>query len=291
MKLKQKNVFHEIMIHSFNKRKLLEFLRKIFPDVHLNSNSIVIQRIPSKKNIVVSLTFLEQQDNLPRELIIKIFKSPIANKEFKILNLLFQNGINVPRVLKYDDPYLIMEKINGINVCDALNIPLINKKSLDDLDNDVKENLYRIINKLAIWLNDFHSKNMPDKTSEKEHDLVLDKGDTRLRDFIYQEKNDVIFGVDFEDSYYGNHIDDLAWICCSMLDTTPGIFELEVPLHKMELINYFLKQYYNKSKNFSFDFQYFAEKLIENLNLVMKRRQINLILNKNTILRNILKDI
>ena len=97
------------MVLSFNKRKLLEFLDKILPDVHLDLNSINIERLPSKKNMVISLTFLEQQDVLPRELIIKIFKSPIANKEFKILNLLYQNGIKVPRVLKYDNPYLIME--------------------------------------------------------------------------------------------------------------------------------------------------------------------------------------
>ena len=45
-----------------------------------------------------------------------------------------------------------------------------------------------------------------------------------------------MFGVDFEDSYEGNHIDDIAWICCSLLDTKPGLFEKSYPKSKIDIV-------------------------------------------------------
>jgi len=102
----------------------------------------------------------------------------------------------------------------------------------------------------------------------------LNKGDTRLRDFIINFSEGVLYGVDFEDTFEGNHLEDIAWICCSLLDTNPGIFELGNPKQKIELINIFIKKYYQKSSSFEFDFNYLAEKIIEDLNIVIKRRGI-----------------
>ncbi|MHA1466606.1 MAG: hypothetical protein ACTSP6_00830, partial [Promethearchaeota archaeon] len=125
---------------------------------------------------------------------------------------------------------------------------------------------------------------------EHSHVKVLNKGDTRLRDFIYNLSDDKVVGLDFEDSYQGNHIDDIAWICCSLLDTNPGIFEKNNPKAKIELINLFLKGYYRINPATHFDFKYFTEKLIENLNTVMSRRGIDMILNKDNFIKEISRD-
>ncbi|GAI86577.1 unnamed protein product [marine sediment metagenome] len=121
--------------------------------------------------------------------------------------------------------------------------------------------------------------------------LILNKGDTRLRDFIIDFSSDKLYGFDFEDSYEGNHIDDLAWICCALLDTNPGVFEIiepNQPKHKIELINIFLKNYYQINSGFHFSFNYFAERLVEDLNIVIKRRDLDPgFIRKNTILKNI----
>ena len=104
--------------------------------------------------------------------------------------------------------------------------------------------------------------------------FVLNKGDTRLRDFIIDPSSEILYGVDFEDSYEGNHMDDLAWICCSLLDTTPGLFDMDEPKHKIDLINIFLKKYYQTNSSFQFDFNYFTEKIIGYLNIVIERRNL-----------------
>ena len=85
---------------------------------------------------------------------------------------------------------------------------------------------------------------------------------------------DILYGVDFEDAYEGSNMDDLAWICCSLLDTDPGLFEMDEPKHKIELINIFLKKYYHETTSFQFDFNYLAEKMIEHLNIVIQRRNL-----------------
>ena len=118
-----------------------------------------------------------------------------------------------------------------------------------------------------------HNKNIVRKKKSDEL-FVLNKGDSRLRDFIIDFSKETIYGVDFEDSYEGNHMDDLAWVCCSLLDTNPGLFDMEEPKHKIELINIFLKKYYQASTAFQFDFNYLAEKIIEHLNVVIVRRNL-----------------
>ncbi len=49
---------------------------------------------------------------------------------------------------------------------------------------------------------------------------------------------------------------------------------MEEPKHKIELINMFLKKYYQNNNRFPFSFNYLAEQLIENLNIVIERRNL-----------------
>jgi hypothetical protein len=100
-------------------------------------------------------------------------------------------------------------------------------------------------------------------------------GFENLQDFFYDDSQG-IFGLDFESSYSGNYLDDLAWIACSFLDTDPGIFQMDNPEHKVELINLFLADYHKHNREFFFSFSYFAEKLIEDLNIVIRRRSLDI---------------
>ena len=109
-----------------------------------------------------------------------------------------------------------------------------------------------------------------------ENVIALNKGDTRLRDFIVNFSTNTLYGVDFENAYEAHYLEDISWICCSLIDTNPGIFELTVPSHKIELINIFLKEYYNINKDFLFSFEKFSELLIRNLNQVIKRRRLGM---------------
>ena len=265
-------------------------LKEDFPELIDKFNHFILSKFQSKKNTVVSLTFNRKTESLPKEVIIKIFRNDNADNEYDTLKQLYDQEILVPNIIFYKKPYLILEKIEGINLCDFINDRLLEVADLDSLDTTTKKELLLCIERLANWLSKLHINNIIED-KEHSHVKVLNKGDTRLKDFIYNSLPNEIYGLDFEDSYKGNHIDDIAWICCSLLDTNPGIFEQTVPLVKIELINLFLKSYYRINPATHFDFKYFTEKLIENLNTVMNRRGIDMILNKDNFIKDISKDI
>ncbi|MFW9938606.1 MAG: RIO1 family regulatory kinase/ATPase [Candidatus Thorarchaeota archaeon] len=274
---------------NFRKEIIID-LREDFPELVDKFNHFILKFLPSKKNLVAELIFNKETERLPKELVIKAFKSPNAENEFNTLKKLQQQNMSVPKILFFKNPYLILEKLDGVNLCDFINNKLKNVESLDDLDSEVKSKIIKSIEKLAVWLTEFHHNNLAYKPGSSES-IVLNKGDTRLRDFIYDDSKDLIYATDFEDSYKGNHLDDVAWICCSLLDTNPGIFELNDPKVKIDLLNRFLKEYYQRNPKFKFDFKYFTEHLIENLNIVMRRRHINLNLEKSYFIKQISREI
>ncbi len=238
----------------------------------LNTFSLI--QLPSKRNLVYSLTFIRKPRNFPKELILKKFQTKNAEKEFKTYKKLENQDISIPKLLLFKKSYLILEKLNGINLCDLINDNLTDTVKLEDLDPDTRDKIINSVELLANWFAQLHinTKKIKKKATEL---IVLNKGDTRLKDFIFDFTTDMLYGFDFEDSYEGNPIDDIAWICTALLDTNPGIFEMTDPKHKIELINIFLKKYYSLT-SFNFDFNYFTESLIDNLNIVMKRRSIRL---------------
>ena len=271
------------------RKDLITHLRKDFPELVDKFNHFILFQFVSKKNKVVHLTFNRKTESLPKEVVIKIFTNDSADTEYDTLKHLYEQDILVPNIIFYKKPFLILEKIEGINLCDFINDRLLKVANLDSLDAITKKELLMCIEKLANWLSKLHTSNiLEDK--ELLHVKVLNKGDTRLRDFIYNPSNTKMVGLDFEDSYEGNHIDDIAWICCSLLDTNPGIFEQTVPIAKIELINHFLKSYYRINPATYFDFKYFTEKLIENLNTVMYRRGLDMILDSQNFIKEISRD-
>jgi len=240
----------------------------------LNQDNIQITELPSKKNFVLSIAFDKKPTKLPKEVIIKIFRTKNIAHEINILNRLKNQKFHVPSILLFRKPYLILEKVNGTNLCDFINEKLVGTQNLNELDSKIRNQIVQSIERLAEFLAQMHEKNLVRKRYKAKKKYVLCKGDTRLRDFIYNDVNDIIYAVDFEDAYEGNHMDDLAWICTSLLDTDPGLFELDDPKHKTDLINMFLKKYYLTNQKFPFDFNYLAEQIIEKLNIVIERRNL-----------------
>jgi len=272
------------------RKEIITNLREEIPELVDKFNHFILKLLPSKKNTVTELVFNKATENYPKEFIIKIFRTENIENEYDTLKRLQKQNILTPDILFYKKPFLILEKLNGINLCDFINDNLRGVKNLDDLDSDIKINLLKSIEKLTDWLSQLHNNNLIGK-NEFSEDIVLNKGDTRLRDFIYDSSSNTIYGTDFEDSYEGNHLDDIAWICCSLLDTNPGIFEMNDPKPKIELINLFLKNYYNLNPSYQFNFKYFTEQLIENLNIVMRRRSISLSLDKSSFIEHISKEL
>lgn len=253
------------------KKIIIEDLKEQIPEFTNKDYSFKIIPLHSKKNTVIKILFNKKPSNLPKEFAIKIFRTKNIVNEINILNRLNNQKLNVPKLLLVKNPFLILETIKGVNLSDFINKNLVNVKELKELDPEILSKITLSIEKLAEWFVVFHEKNVVRKEGIPEA-LVLNKGNTRLRDFIIDSSEGVLYGVDFEDTYEGNHLDDIAWICCSLLDTNPGIFELGDPKNKIELINIFLKKYYQKASSFEFDFNYLAEKIVKNLNIVIKMR-------------------
>ncbi|UCC20931.1 MAG: hypothetical protein JSV62_06525 [Promethearchaeota archaeon] len=254
------------------KTKLVRDLKELIPG--LDQNNFKITELPSKRNSVIDLEFEKKPTKFPKEIIIKIFRTKNIAHEINILNRLKNQKFHVPTILFFRKPYLILEKIDGTNLCDFINEKLKGTQSLDDLDSKIRNQIVLSIERLAEFLAQMHEKNFVRKRYKAKKKYVLCKGDTRLRDFIYNDVKDIIYAVDFEDAYEGNAINDVASICASLLDTDPGLFEMDEPKHKIALINIFLRKYYQKNPRFPFIFNYLAEQIIENLNTVIERRNL-----------------
>jgi len=271
------------------KDQVLKDIFEEIPDLIKGASDFSLKSLKSKKNIVCELTFNKKPLKFPKVVVLKLFQTAYFEKEYNALIKLKEQNLPIPEILFYKKPYLILKKINGANLCDFINYKLIDVPSLESLDENSQEMLFRSVKKLAEWFAQLHAKNIANNKDITDI-IVLNKGDAHLRDFIYEAKKNIVYGMDFEESYDGNYLDDLAWICCSFLDTNPGIFEIPEGTVKMEFINYFLKEYFAFNDKFKFSFNYFADRLIENLNAVIKRRPIELrSLRKNVILENILK--
>ena len=270
--------------------RMIRDLKEQIPEIH--DDNIKITELPGKKNSVINVVFDKKPSKLPKEVVIKIFRTNNIVPEINILNRLKNQNFHVPSILFFQNPYLILEKVKGTNLCDFINEKLKGTQQLDDLDPELRRQIIQSIERLAEYLAQVHEKNFVRKRYKVKKKYVLCKGDTRLKDFIYDSVNDILYGVDFEDAYEGNHMDDLAWICTSLLDTDPGLFEMEEPKHKIDLINIFLKKYYHTNPKFPFDFNYLAERIIENVNIVIERRNLPYgVVSKDKLIKDISKEI
>jgi tRNA A-37 threonylcarbamoyl transferase component Bud32 len=161
------------------------------PDVFLLS----LERLKSRKNIVVHLTIRSKKLSKPLEVVAKMFVVDKFDIELRILNSSWEKFLAVPKVIEARDGVILMDYISGEPLVDVLN------RTFELL----------LIDKLAEWYYNYH----------RAHDMI--KGDPRLRNFIYSNKQ--IYGVDYEESRPDSWILDIGGTAASLLDTDP-IFDV-----------------------------------------------------------------
>ncbi|MFX1554063.1 MAG: hypothetical protein ACFFBV_09060, partial [Promethearchaeota archaeon] len=180
------------------KSRMVRDLKEQVPE--LSQDNLIMIDLPSKKNSIINIVFDKKPTKLPKEIIVKIFRTKNIANEINILTRLKNQKFHVPSVLFFRKPYLILEKVNGTNLCDYINEKLKGTQNLDDLDSNVRGQIINSMEKLAEFLAQIHEKNFVRKRYKIKKKYVLCKGDTRLRDFIYNDANDILYAVDFEDA-------------------------------------------------------------------------------------------
>jgi len=177
----------------------------------------ILSRFYSKRNQVYKIIL--ENEGKSQLAIMKIYdsgKDSLLEAEYRNINMLYDYGINVPKIICKDNNRLIMEYIDG------------------DLVNDLVERLDtgEWIDKLALWFSQLH------RISKDSNTLL--KGDVNLRNFIYS--NGEIYGLDFEKIHLGDARTDLADVCFFMLTNSPSFTR-----EKHIMIRRFLQSYENCS--------------------------------------------
>ncbi|GAH03334.1 unnamed protein product [marine sediment metagenome] len=153
----------------FKTRKdLITDLKDDLPELVDKFNHFILFPMKSKKNTVVGLTFNRDTENLPKEVVVKIFRTSNANNEYNTLKRLKKQNLFIPKVLFYKKPYLILEKINGVNLCDFINDILFNISDLESLYSETKKEISMSIEKLADWFNQLHTNNTIENETHSE---------------------------------------------------------------------------------------------------------------------------
>ena len=172
------------------------------PDVEVR----LIERFKSKKNVVIHIGV--GPDPAMLNLVAKMFVTEHFKTDLMALKLSHENGLTVPRVVDANDGVILMDFISGESLTERIN------RTFDPT----------LIDDLAKWYYDYHSiRNMI-------------KGDPRLRNFICAEN--VLVGLDFEETISGHWILDIGGVSASLLDTKP-VFDSR----KRKLVWHLLEEY------------------------------------------------
>ncbi len=182
-------------------------------------------RLKSKKNEVYFLSLGNTPFPQHDKVIFKKYCTPCSSLEENLLSKLYCSNVLVPKILQQDREFVVLEYIDGQNLCDILNSTLDPKYA----------------RMLAEWFAKFH------QALPASNGIVTLKGDARLRNFIVRDGQ--CYGLDFEESHEGSFVNDIAEAAGSIFDTNPGI---EDPLFfpaKLMLISMFLNAYVEARHN------------------------------------------
>ncbi len=213
--------------------------------VHEQFQILTFSRLESRRNMVYFVKGLSPHSKTPKQFVAKLFNQPGIAHESYILREIKAHHIPVPAVLGTTAEVMLLEYIDGENLCDLITTN--------------PDPIYARL--LAEWFSKYHT------AFHREGKLVLVKGDARIRNFICAQST--LFGVDFEESHIGSFTLDLAEACASILDTHP-IFTDE----KLSFCRHFLETYmnYQKDRDLEDYIQEITVQLIEILHHVLKRR-------------------
>ncbi len=195
--------------------KLKEIWKSASPKLKIQD----YDRLKSKKNEVLLLSLGNTPFPHHNKVVFKKYRTPGSSLEKDLLSKLYGSNVLVPKILQQDKEFVILEYIDGQNLCDVLNSTL--------------DPMYARI--LAEWFAKFH------QAFPASNGVVTLKGDARLRNFIVRDGQ--CYGLDFEESHEGSFVNEIAEAAGSIFDTNPGI---EDPLFfpaKLMLISKFLKAY------------------------------------------------
>lgn len=161
------------------------------------SNSFVVGKFKSKKN---NVSLLESSNsNYPLKYISKEYIShDRLSRELTLLDALRKEGVDVPSIYCYKDNCLYMQYIEGHTLMYLLE---------NNIWND------NVTDCLVKWFNKFYS------IKESQLNKLFIKGDCNLRNFIYDGSK--IYGIDFEESQYGEAEQDIGELCSHILMSCP----------------------------------------------------------------------
>ena len=168
---------------------------------------IEIERLRSKKNVVLRVMIESQSDNLA-QIVAKLFITGNHDLEVDILRKCYQEQLAVPEVIDADQGVILMSFIAGPTFTEKIN------KTFD----------VRLMDQLALWYYRYHEI------------TGMIKGDPRLRNFVCGEEG--LFGLDFEEAKSDHWVTDIAGASASLIDTRPVFDE-----RKRRLSWYLLEEY------------------------------------------------
>lgn len=163
-------------------------------------NKLKNQQLPSKKNHVF------REIGKHSDAVLKTFTDQSRfHTEKKMGDLLENSGLLIPERLAVneEDLQIVYHYIDGVPVVD-----LIETIELSQAEE--------IIKKICKWLVDFYSINRGKTGSQ----YIL--GDIHLRNFVYEEKSGLVYGLDFEECRPGRIETDAARLCVFILHYDPA---------------------------------------------------------------------
>lgn len=169
----------------------------------------------------------------------KIYKTAgDAEKEYANLGKIVSLSIPAPKILACDGNALYLEYLQGIIFTDILEYNLLPAKIWTSA--------------LARWFWNLHSS-----TRDKYGRVIL-KYDCNLRNFLYA--NNMVYGLDFEDSVRGYPVEDIGQVCAYILANRPAFSRTRLAEVTLFVQNYCL---YDQSLDLKKVESYIIDELIK----------------------------
>lgn len=183
-----------------------------FEYIEKNLRSHILKKFVSKKNSVYLVEYKGEK------LVAKVFRTSRHIFEFSLLNFLYSKDISIPKPFALVNQTIFMEYIEGDTLMDLINSNIPDKKKYLESLSEFFFRIHQI----------------------KKRQMSLLKGDFSIKNFIYNSK---IYGLDFEESTYGNSLIDIGGTIAQILDSSPSFTE-----EKFYLSNFFLGTYLEKNQ-------------------------------------------